>query len=88
MFRGDHHRLYREEIAKALGIDLVPTTQVHELCYLGAVAPCHALFKQPFSPNSLRSLGELTQLAVVLLLTFKKSLYPRSSFGEAITVMQ
>ena len=102
MFRGDRHRLYKEEIAEALGVDLVSTTQVHELCYLGAVAPCHALpggipppieivsvlFKQSFSPNSLRSLGELTQLAAVLLLGFKKSLYPRASFGEAITVMQ
>ena len=26
MFRGDHHRLYREEIAEALGVDLAPTT--------------------------------------------------------------
>ena len=26
MFRGGHHRLYREEIAEALGVDLVPTT--------------------------------------------------------------
>ena len=43
MFRGDHHRLYREEIAKALGVDLVPTTQVHELCYPGAVPPCRSL---------------------------------------------
>jgi hypothetical protein len=33
MFRGDRHRLYKEEIAEALGVDLVPTTQVHELCY-------------------------------------------------------
>jgi len=33
MFRGDRHGLYREEIAKALGVDLVPTTWVHELCY-------------------------------------------------------
>ena len=102
MFRGDRHRLYREEIAKALGVDRVPTTQVHELCYLGAVPPRHALaggtpppvkivfvlFRQPFSPNSLRSPGELTQLAAVLLLAFKKSLYPSARFGEAITVMQ
>jgi len=102
MFRGDHHRLYREEIAKALGVDLVPTTQVHELCYLGATPPHRALvggtpppfkivsvlFRQPFSSDSLRSPGELTQLAAMLLLAFKKSLYPRSRFGEAITVMQ
>ena len=26
MFRGDRHRLYKEEIAEALGVDLVPTT--------------------------------------------------------------
>jgi len=102
MFRGDHHRLYREEIAKALGVDLVPTTQVHELCYPGAVPPRRALvggtpppveivsvlFRQSFSPDSLRSPGELTQLAVVLLLAFKKSLYPRAGFGEAIIEMQ
>ena len=89
MFRGDHHRLYREEIAKALGVDLVPTTWVHELCYPRVVPPCRALvgrtpppieivsvlFRQPFSPNSLRSSGELTQLEAMLLLGFKKSLY-------------
>jgi hypothetical protein len=46
------------------------------------------IFRQPFSPNSLRSLGELTQLAVVLLHTFKKSLYPSAGFGEAIIVLQ
>ena len=102
MFRGDHHRLYKEEIAEALGVDLVSTTQVHELCYPRAVPPRRALaggtpppvkivfvlFRQPFSPDSLRSPRELTQLAAVLLLTFKKSLYPRAGFGEAITVMQ
>ena len=102
MFRGDHHRLYREEIAKALGVDLVPTTQVHELCYPGAVPPCRSLvggtpppikiisvlFRQPFSSDSLRSPGELTQLAAMLLLTFKELLYPRAGFGEVITVMQ
>ena len=43
MFRGDRHRLYREEITKALGVNIVPTTQVHELCYPGAVPPRHAL---------------------------------------------
>ena len=26
IFRGDHHQLYKEEIAEALGVDLVPTT--------------------------------------------------------------
>jgi hypothetical protein len=102
MFRGDRHRLYREEIVEALGVDLVPTTQVHKLCYPGAVPPRRALadgtpppaeivsvlFRRPFSPDSLRSPRELTQLAAVLLLTFKKSLYPRARFGEAITVMQ
>ena len=102
MFRGDRHRLYREEIAEALGVDLVPTTQVHELCYLGAVPPRRAiaggtpppveivsvLFRQSSSPDSLRSQGELTQLAAMLLLSFKKLLYPRASFGEAIIVMQ
>jgi hypothetical protein len=30
----------------------------------------------------------LTQLLAALLLAFKKSLYPRARFGEAITVMQ
>jgi len=88
MFRGDRHRLYREQIVDALGVDLVPTTQVHELCYPGAVPPCRSLaggmpppneivsvlFRQPFSPDSLRSPGELSQLAAVLLLTFKKLL--------------
>jgi hypothetical protein len=42
MFRGNRHRLYKEEIAEALGVDLVPTTQVHELCYPGAVPLGHA----------------------------------------------
>jgi hypothetical protein len=102
MFRGDHHWLYREEIAKAQGVDLVPITRVHELYYPGGVPPRHALasrtpppvkivsilFRQPFSPDSLRSSRELTQLVIVLLLAFKKSLFPRASFGEAITVMQ
>ena len=46
------------------------------------------LFRQPFSLDSLRSLGELAQLAAMLLLAFKKSLYPSPRFGEAITVMQ
>ena len=102
MFRGDRQRLYREEIAEALGVDLVSTTQVHELCYPGVVPPHRALaggtpppikivsvlFRQTFSQNSLRSSGELIQLAIVLLLTFKKSLYPRAGFGEVIIVMQ
>jgi len=43
MFRGDHHRLYREEIVEPLGVDLIPTTQVHELCYPGAAPPRRAL---------------------------------------------
>ena len=43
MFKGDHHWLYREEVAEALGVDLVPITHVHELCYLGAVPPHYAL---------------------------------------------
>ena len=102
MSRGGRHRLYREEIAEALGVDLFPITYVHELCYLGAVPPHRALaggtpppveiisvlFIQPFSPDSLRSPGELTQLAAMLLLTFKELLYPRAGFGEVITVMQ
>jgi hypothetical protein len=49
---------------------------------------CICSFQTAISPNSLRSPGELTQLAAVLLLAFKKSLYPRARFGEAITVMQ
>jgi hypothetical protein len=102
MFREDHHRLYREEISEALGVDLINTTQVHELYYLGVVAPHRALiggtpppvkivyvlFRQSFSLDSLRSLGELTQLAAMSLLVFKNSLYPRARFGEAITVIQ
>jgi hypothetical protein len=44
------------------------------------------IFRQPFSP--LRRPKELTQLSAALLLAFKKSLYPRARFGEAITVMQ
>jgi hypothetical protein len=102
MFREDHHQLYREEIAKAQGVDLVPITRVHELYYPGGVPPHRALasgtpppvkivyvlFRQPFSPDSLRSSRELTQIVVVLLLAFKKSLCPGAGFGEAITVMQ
>ena len=66
MFRGDRHQLYREEIAETLGVDLVPTTQVHELCYIGEIPPRRALagktpplieivsilFRQTFSPDS------------------------------------
>ena len=74
--------------------------KVHELCYPSAYAPRRVLaggteppivtvsiiFRQPFSP--LRRPKELTQLSAALLLAFKKSLYPRARFGEAITVMQ
>jgi len=44
------------------------------------------VFRQPFSP--LRRPEEMTQLSATLLLAFKKSLYPRTGFGEAIIVMQ
>ena len=44
------------------------------------------IFRKPFSP--LMRLEEFTQLSAALILAFKKSLYPRTGFGEAITVMQ
>lgn len=101
MFNRESYQLTQEQIAEALGVPLV-RQRVHELCYLSAYAPRRALargtvppidivsviFRQPFSPDSLRTLEELTPLATTLLLAFRKSLYPRAGFREGITVMQ
>ena len=99
MFDGDHHRLTRQQIAEALGVPLVEP-EVHELCYPSTYPPhcvlaggmeppvetVSIIFRQPFSP--LMRLEELTQLSIALHLSFKKSLYPRARFCEAVTFMQ
>ena len=56
MFRGDCHRLYREEIVEALGVHLVPTTQVHEVCYPRAVPPRRALASGMHPPVKIVSI--------------------------------
>ena len=56
MLKGNRHRLYREEIAEALGVDLVPTTQVNELCYSGAVPPHRALVGRTPPPVKIVSI--------------------------------
>ena len=94
-------RLFLSSLAR-IGEDFSGEVLVSASSLLGAVPPHRALaggtpppveivsslFREPFSPDSLRSPGELTQLADVLLLAFKKSLYPRARFSEAIIVMQ
>ena len=103
MFHGEHHRVYRTDLAEALGVQAYEE-RVHERAHPKAAPPRHPLmsgvnptneqirvyFREPEStvPGFQRHPLLLTPVARVVHRAIRCTLLPRSGYAEALTAPQ
>src|SRR6266508_2573559 len=103
MFQGEHHRIYRTDLAEALGVEAYEE-RVHECAHPKAVPPRRPLmsgvnptdeqiricFREPEStiPGFQRHPLLLTPAARVVHRALRHTLLPRSGYAEALTAPQ
>ena len=103
MFQGEHHRIYRTDLAEALGVQSFEE-RVHERAHPKAASPGRPLmsgvnpsheqiricFREPelIVPGFQRHPLLLTPAARVVHRALRRSLLPRSGYGEALTAPQ
>jgi len=103
MFQGEHHRIYRTDLAEALGVQAYEE-RVHERAHPKAVPPRRPLmsgvnptdeqirvcFREPEStiPGFQRHPLLLTPAACVVHRALRRTLLPRSGYAEALTAPQ
>ena len=103
MFQGEHHRVYRTELAEALGVQLFEE-RAHQRAHPNAASPRCPLvngvnpsddqiricFREPASlvPGFQRHPLQLTPAARVVHRVFRRTILPQSGYGEALTAPQ